>query len=111
MPRPTHQSTGVLTKLLLFVVIVVNSPSFFSSFLFYRCLGVRIGLFTPDKAFDIVCKSQISRIREPALKLVDLVTTEMMSTVKDGTAKVKLVSTSLSILLTGRLSALQSLIL
>ena len=51
-------------------------------------LGVRIGLFTPDRAFYQVCESQIGRLREPAIKLVDLVTQELIGTFKDGTAKV-----------------------
>ena len=54
-----------------------------------RFSGVRIGLFTPDKAFDLVCKTQIARIREPAVKLVDLVTHELISSIKDGLGKVK----------------------
>jgi len=49
--------------------------------------GVRIGLFTPDRAFDMVSKAQIAKLREPSLKLVDLVTTEMMNMCKDASAK------------------------
>jgi len=49
---------------------------------------VRIGLFTPDRAFYQVCESQIGRLKEPALKLADLVTHELLATVKDATPKV-----------------------
>ena len=51
---------------------------------------MRIGLFTPDRAFDMVSKAQIAKLREPSIKLVDLVTTEMMNMCKDASAKVNL---------------------
>jgi dynamin GTPase len=60
---------------------------------------VRIGLFTPDRAFDMVSKAQIAKLREPSLKLVDLVTSEMMNMCKDASAKVHS-SSSLSLSLT-----------
>ena len=60
----------------------------FYPFLLFFSLGVRIGLFTPDRAFDMVCKSQIGRLKEPSLKLADLVTQEMMAMCKDSAAKV-----------------------
>jgi len=49
--------------------------------------GVRIGLFTPDRAFDMVCKAQINKLKEPSLKLIDCVVQEMMNMVKDVTSK------------------------
>ncbi|CAB4070374.1 DNM1_3 [Lepeophtheirus salmonis] len=45
--------------------------------------GIRIGLFTPDKAFDMVCKNLIKKLRDPSVKLVDLVVQEIISTIKD----------------------------
>merc|ERR1719411_847592 len=51
--------------------------------------GVRIGLFTPDRAFDMVSKAQIAKLKEPSLKLVDLVTHEMMNMCKDATTKMQ----------------------
>merc|ERR1712142_697279 len=51
--------------------------------------GVRIGLFTPDRAFDMVAKAQIAKLKEPSLKLVDLVTHEMMNMCKDATTKMQ----------------------
>ena len=50
---------------------------------------MRIGLFTPDRAFDMVTKSQIQKLREPSLKLVDHVTIEMLAMVRDVAAKVR----------------------
>ena len=35
--------------------------------------GVRVGLFTPDMAFEAIAKKQIDRMREPGLKCCDLV--------------------------------------
>ena len=37
----------------------------------------------------MVTKSQIQKLREPSLKLVDLVTHEMMNMCKDATSKVR----------------------
>ena len=39
--------------------------------------GIRVGLFTPDKAFEMIVKKQISILREPSLKCVDLVVAEL----------------------------------
>jgi len=46
-------------------------------------------LFTPDRAFDMVSKAQIGKLKEPSLKLVDLVTHEMMNICKEVTLKVR----------------------
>ncbi|KAK7889327.1 hypothetical protein WMY93_024887 [Mugilogobius chulae] len=43
--------------------------------------GVRTGLFTPDLAFEAIVKKQISRLNEPCMKLVDLVSQELITTV------------------------------
>lgn len=51
---------------------------------------MRIGLFTPDRAFDMVSKAQIAKLKEPSLKLVDLVTSEMLTMCKDAAVKVNL---------------------
>ena len=53
--------------------------------------GVRIGLFTPDRAFETVVRKQVEALKEPSLKLIDLVVTEIMSTMRDATAKVHVV--------------------
>ena len=39
--------------------------------------GVRSGLFTPDMAFEAVVKKKIMKLKEPALKCVDQVVTEL----------------------------------
>lgn len=44
--------------------------------------GVRVGLFTPDLAFDAIVKTQITRLREPSLKCVDLVIQELSAVLK-----------------------------
>lgn len=49
--------------------------------------GVRVGLFTPDLAFDAIVKTQISRLREPSLKCVDLVIQELGSVLKQCTSR------------------------
>lgn len=35
--------------------------------------GIRVGLFTPDKAFEAIVKRQIAKLKEPSIKCVDLV--------------------------------------
>ena len=32
--------------------------------------GVRVGLFTPDLAFEAVVKKQITRLKEPTIKCI-----------------------------------------
>jgi dynamin GTPase len=44
--------------------------------------GIRVGLFTPDKAFEAIVKKQIERLKEPSTKCVDLVMTELSSVVR-----------------------------
>ena len=48
--------------------------------LFYA--GVRLGLFTPDLAFDVVARKQIDRLRQPVLLMVDLVSQEVLKVVQ-----------------------------
>ncbi|XP_045546711.1 dynamin-2 isoform X3 [Salmo salar] len=49
--------------------------------------GVRTGLFTPDLAFEAIVKKQIIKLKEPCLKCVDLVLSELTSLVKKCTEK------------------------
>lgn len=49
--------------------------------------GIRVGLFTPDMAFEAIVKKQISKLREPSLKCVDLVINEMGNVVRHCTQK------------------------
>ena len=39
--------------------------------------GVRVGLFTPDMAFEAIVKTQIDKLLQPALKCVDMVSSEL----------------------------------
>ncbi|XP_072294369.1 dynamin 3a isoform X2 [Eucyclogobius newberryi] len=43
--------------------------------------GVRTGLFTPDLAFEAIVKKKISRLNEPCMKLVDMVSQELITNV------------------------------
>ncbi|KAM8723661.1 dynamin-2 isoform 5-T5 [Acanthopagrus schlegelii] len=43
--------------------------------------GVRTGLFTPDLAFEAIVKKQILKLKEPSLKCVDLVVSELTALV------------------------------
>ncbi|XP_016307077.1 dynamin-2 isoform X4 [Sinocyclocheilus anshuiensis] len=49
--------------------------------------GVRIGLFTPDLAFEAIVKKQIIKLKEPCLKCIDLVIQELINTVRQCTNK------------------------
>lgn len=48
----------------------------------------QVGLFTPDMAFEAIVKKQIFRLKEPSLKCVDLVVTELSNVVRVCTDKV-----------------------
>ncbi|XP_078812433.1 dynamin-1a isoform X9 [Oryzias latipes] len=43
--------------------------------------GIRTGLFTPDLAFEAIVKKQIQKLKEPILKCVDMVVSELTSTI------------------------------
>ncbi|CAL1262969.1 unnamed protein product [Larinioides sclopetarius] len=49
--------------------------------------GIRVGLFTPDMAFEAIVKKQIAKLKEPALKCVDLVVAELGNVVRKCTDK------------------------
>ena len=78
----------ILKTLILESFLFVSSMIFFYHFILYP-VGVRIGLFTPDRAFDMVSKSQIAKFKEPSIKLVDLVAHEMLNMTKEATSKVR----------------------
>ena len=71
---------GFLGLVSLFVI--------FSFLLHFFTAGVRIGLFTPGQAFDVVCRKQIEALKIPSTKVVDLVTQEINAICQGGTAKV-----------------------
>lgn len=41
----------------------------------------RRGLFTPNMAFETIVRKQISKLKAPCIKFVDMVTQELMNTV------------------------------
>ncbi|XP_074545913.1 dynamin-1a isoform X3 [Halichoeres trimaculatus] len=43
--------------------------------------GIRTGLFTPDLAFEAIVKKQIQKLKEPTLKCIDMVVSELTSTI------------------------------
>ena len=51
--------------------------------------GVRVGLFTPDKAFEEITRRQIVRLKTPALKCVDLVVGELSTVVRKCSDRVR----------------------
>lgn len=54
--------------------------------------GIRVGLFTPDMAFEAIVKKQIDRLKEPSLKCVDLVVNELAAVVRQCAECVSLVN-------------------
>uniref|UniRef100_T1J7L0 dynamin GTPase n=1 Tax=Strigamia maritima TaxID=126957 RepID=T1J7L0_STRMM len=49
--------------------------------------GIRVGLFTPDMAFEAIVKKQIMRLKEPSLKCTDLVVSELCNVIRKCTEK------------------------
>lgn len=49
----------------------------------------RTGLFTPDMAFEAIVKKQVIKLKDPCLKCVDLVVTELVALIRKCTEKVK----------------------
>lgn len=49
----------------------------------------RVGLFTPDMAFEAIVKRQIDKLRSPAVKCVDMVMSELTNVIKKCTDPVK----------------------
>jgi len=58
------------------------------SFAIRNIHGIRVGLFTPDMAFEAIVKRQIALLKEPVIKCVDLVVQELSVVVRMCTAKV-----------------------
>ncbi len=50
-------------------------------------LGVRTGLFTPDKAFDLVIRSQIEKLEDPTNEMLDLVSNHLLEALKAATTE------------------------
>lgn len=58
------------------------------SFAIRNIHGIRVGLFTPDMAFEAIVKRQIAQLKEPVIKCVDLVVQELSAVVRFCTDKV-----------------------
>lgn len=58
------------------------------SFAIRNIHGIRVGLFTPDMAFEAIVKRQIAQLKEPVIKCVDLVVQELSAVVRSCTDKV-----------------------
>jgi len=52
------------------------------SFAIRNIHGIRVGLFTPDMAFEAITKRQVGGLKEPVLKCVDLVVVELSNVVR-----------------------------
>lgn len=52
------------------------------SFAIRNIHGIRVGLFTPDMAFEAITKRQIGGLKEPVLKCIDLVVVELSNVVR-----------------------------
>ncbi|XP_065089143.1 dynamin isoform X3 [Ochlerotatus camptorhynchus] len=57
------------------------------SFAIRNIHGIRVGLFTPDMAFEAIVKKQISQLKEPILKCIDLAVQELSNVVRICTDK------------------------
>ncbi|XP_054729697.1 dynamin isoform X5 [Anastrepha obliqua] len=57
------------------------------SFAIRNIHGIRVGLFTPDMAFEAIVKRQIAQLKEPVIKCVDLVVQELSVVVRMCTDK------------------------
>ncbi|XP_051836050.1 dynamin-1 isoform X8 [Sminthopsis crassicaudata] len=51
--------------------------------------GIRTGLFTPDLAFEAIVKKQVQKLKEPTLKCVDMVVSELTATIRKCSAKLQ----------------------
>lgn len=51
--------------------------------------GCRTGLFTPDLAFEATVKKQVQKLKEPSIKCVDMVVSELTSTIRKCSEKVR----------------------
>ena len=49
---------------------------------------MKVGLFTPGEAFEVVAKKRIMKLKEPASKMVALVAEELKIILFNGLAKV-----------------------
>lgn len=69
------------------------------SFAIRNIHGIRVGLFTPDMAFEAIVKRQIAQLKEPVIKCVDLVVQELSAVVRLCTDKVSILLQIVGLLL------------
>lgn len=55
----------------------------------------RTGLFTPDMAFETIVKKQIIKLKAPCIKLIDMVTEELITTLYQCISKVHICGSKL----------------
>lgn len=58
----------------------------------------RTGLFTPDMAFETIVKKQIIKLKAPCIKLIDMVTEELITTLYQCISKVHICGSKLYIM-------------
>ncbi|XP_039085472.1 dynamin-1 isoform X6 [Hyaena hyaena] len=51
--------------------------------------GIRTGLFTPDLAFEATVKKQVHKLKEPSIKCVDMVVSELTATIRKCSEKLQ----------------------
>ena len=66
-------------------VIIINLTCLLLNIL----LGIRLGLFTPDLAFEVVAKKQIEKLKNPCLTVTELVAGELSKVAKSAFDKVR----------------------
>ena len=88
--------------LLIFILIKFQRGQCFIFFSLFVCFlayvgigvfwlileGVKVGLFTPGEAFEVVARRRIQKLKEPATKIVSLVSEEIKIVFHSGLAKV-----------------------
>lgn len=85
---PSLSSVLCLSVILPPVWILSLLPPLFL-FLFLHDFLYRTGLFTPDLAFEAIVKKQIQKLNGPCLKCIDMVVSELTSTIRKCSEKVK----------------------
>lgn len=89
------RSLFLLLQIFTLVLCILLSPRFLF-FLFILLVfpvppayPYRTGLFTPDLAFEAIVKKQIQKLKEPTLKCIDMVVSELTFTIQKCSQKVK----------------------
>lgn len=78
-----------LTMLSLLSLYFLNTSGCSSSSSVPLAYPYRTGLFTPDLAFEAIVKKQILKLNGPCLKCIDMVVSELTTTIRKCSLKVK----------------------